>query len=112
VSKSTERTRAPRPMFTGTLHLPSRSAPKPAPPALPVKAPAAAAGDDRIARRVADLALCRCRFPALFDVDCPRPLAIGIHKSLGAVLVRHGHAAGLEEQRLIDLTGLPLGGGL
>jgi len=85
VSETTERTRAPRPMFTGTLHLPSRSAPIPEPPAPPVRAPApppAAPGAGPIARRVADLAECRRRFPVLFDADRPLPLAIGIHKPL------------------------------
>ena len=41
VSETTERTPAPRPMFTGTLHLPSRSAPpKPESPAPAVRTPA------------------------------------------------------------------------
>jgi hypothetical protein len=60
-------------MFTGTMHLPSRSAPKAEPPAPPVKAPAAAAGGER----VADLAECRRRFSLLFDADHPLPLAAG-----------------------------------
>jgi hypothetical protein len=47
-------------MFSGTLHVPSRSAPKPKPP----KAPAAA-----------DSRCC--------SAEHPTPLAIGIHKPLG-----------------------------
>jgi ProQ/FINO family len=87
VSESTEATRAPRPMFTGTLHLPSRSAPKPSPVAPPARASAPAApGAGRIARRVADLAECRRRFPAVFDANSPLPLAIGIHKPLGELI--------------------------
>jgi len=73
-------------MFTGTLRLPSRSTPKPEPPAPPVRPPAAAKGDGRIAARVADLAECRRRFPLLFDADRPLPLAIGVHKPLGELL--------------------------
>jgi ProQ/FINO family len=85
VSETTERTSASRPMFIGTLQLPSRSAPKLAPPEPPVRAPApppAPPGAKRITRRVADLAECRRRLPAVFDADHPLPLTIGIHKPL------------------------------
>jgi hypothetical protein len=87
--RDTERTRALRPMFTGTLHLPSRSAPEPESPAPSVRAPApppVAPGAGRITRRVADLAECRRRFRAVFDADSPLPLAIGIHKPLGELI--------------------------
>ncbi len=84
MKESTERTRTSRPMFSGTLHLPSRSVPNPEP--AKASAPVAAEGGDRIARRVADLAECRRRFPVLFDAHRPVPLAIGIHKPLGKLI--------------------------
>jgi hypothetical protein len=46
----------------------------------------ATAEAQRVAWRIADLAVCRERYPALFDPDHPLPLAIGIHKQLGPVL--------------------------
>jgi sRNA-binding protein len=48
--------------------------------------------EERIAQRVADLTLCRDRFPALFDLDLPLPLAVGIDKPLG-VIIGHDRAA-------------------
>lgn len=58
----------------------------------------AAAERQRIAWRVADLALCRERYPALFDPDHPVPLAIHIHKS-----GRLGQLLGIKRaKRLLD----------
>jgi hypothetical protein len=51
-----------------------------------VKAKEAAEREQVAARRVADLALCRERYPRLFDIERPVPLAIHIHRQLGKVL--------------------------
>lgn len=51
-----------------------------------VKAKEAAEREQVAARRVADLALCREKFPRLFDIEHPVPLAIHIHKQLGKVI--------------------------
>jgi sRNA-binding protein len=81
MSTSTERTRETRPVFSGTLRLTPRAA-----PATPPPPPAPAAPTGRIGRRVADLATCRQKFPAVFDADRPLPLAIGIDRDLAAIL--------------------------
>jgi sRNA-binding protein len=81
--------RAPRraPMFPGTLSLKPRPTPQAEPPPSPAPPSAPAAPEaGRVARRIADLAECRRRFPAVFDADRPLPLAIGVHKPLGELI--------------------------
>jgi len=83
----------PRRAITGTLRLSKPAPPKVAaivkamkPPPPSPKELAVAAENQRAEWRKTDLALCRERFPALFDIEHPVPLAIHIHKPLGKVL--------------------------
>ena len=90
MSENTELARAPRSGFGWTLTLKPPATPE-STPALSPPAPARAATltsatAARIEQRIADLALCRERFPALFDPASPRPLAIGIDKQLAALI--------------------------
>jgi hypothetical protein len=99
MSENIAQTRTSRSGFGCTLRLKPppatepTSAPPPSPttasPPAPARAPSSAlppAEAARIAQRVADLALCRERFPAVFDLARPVPLAIGVHKTLAAIL--------------------------
>jgi hypothetical protein len=90
LSENIEQTRVPRSGFGWTLRLKPvpvvGPTPAPSPPVPTCAATLAPAMAARIQQRIADLAFCRDRFPVLFDMTCPQPLAIGVDKRLAALI--------------------------
>jgi hypothetical protein len=85
VSESTERICTSNSGFGWTLRLrlPPEAEPAQAPIPTRTRTPPPA---EHIEQRIADLALCRDRFPVLFDAVRPRPLAIGVDKQLAELI--------------------------